>query len=124
MRGVSLVRLQRTLQLFGAELGVPFGALHKACEVLDVVATDEGRRQYRNEAGNGAHSQWLGLAIELDAVVIEAILFVPKTSTAEAIDRVRDGAKVLQKLRCHVLIYILVACQLERHRQHVHTVKS
>src|SRR5450631_2678036 len=111
------------LQLLRTELRVPLRAPQEACKLLDVVTTDDGCGQHRNKARNGVHPQRLGLTVELDAVVIESVILIPQASAAKAIDSMGNGAKVLKKLRCHVLIYVVVTGELERHRKHVHAVE-
>src|SRR5262249_10843577 len=68
--------------------------------------------------------QWNHLAINLQLVVIEAVLLVPETSATERIHGVGDADEMLKKLRSHVFVNWIGLSKLERHREHRQAIES
>jgi hypothetical protein len=76
-------------------------------------------REERDDADHRADAERNApAALELQLVVVEAVLVVPEPATAEAVHGVDDRDEVLEELRRQVLAGGVVAGELDRDRQH------
>jgi hypothetical protein len=91
--------------------------LRKPGRFGDVILEDLDREE-RDQAHHGADLQGKGAVLRVELVVIETVLLVPETHSAERVHRVHDRDEMFEKLRRDVLVGRVLARQLERHRQH------
>src|SRR5215469_12468449 len=102
----------------GPVLEKPVHALLETAQLLDdlFVQNLDGKKRNDTDHGTGAYS--VSFAANIDAVVVEAMGFVPQPGPTKIVHRISDGDKVFQELGSNVFVRRIVDGQFERHGKH------
>ena len=96
----------------------PAHALGKARQPVEHVLLEDLAREQRDEADHRAQADRQVLAVDVDEVVVEAVLLVPEADAAQPVNCVRDRDVVLEELRRDVLVRRILGRELEGDREH------
>ena len=82
-----------------AVIQVPIHSLGETGQPCDDVLAQDPASEQRYEPYHGAHAERKDRPIDVELVVIKAVLFVPNSGAAEAVHRFGDRHEVLEELR-------------------------
>src|SRR5262245_36321132 len=83
---------------FAAVLEEPVHPLFEPWQTVDEVFADDLRRDERQQADKRANFKPVRLAIDVELVVVKAILLIPQPRATKRVHRVDDGDEMLKEL--------------------------